>query len=137
MDKIERVIVHHSASPRSTTYDQILEWHTRPTPDGRGWSDIAYHYIIEENGGVRFGRLLPTTGAHARGANSTSIGICITGNNTVADQAWNLGQHGALRGLLGAIATLWPDLPVVGHRDAVEIGATVCPGVDIAMLLRG
>ena len=136
MDKIEKVVIHHSASPRSTTFEEIRQWHTRSPPEGRGWVDIAYHVIIDHTGLIHQGRAIPRNGAHARGANSDSIGICITGDNSKPEHKWSLLQQDALRQVLDAIELLWPGLPVVGHRDVMEPGHTICPGVEVATLLE-
>ena len=40
---IDRLIVHHSASPRSTTLKDIRRWHV----DERGWEDVGYHFVID------------------------------------------------------------------------------------------
>ena len=88
MNRIERLVIHHSASARSTTFAAIKHWHTDAPPKGNGWSDIGYNYVILGNGKLRVGRPLPTTGAHAKGKNSTSIGVCVVGNNLKSDQEW-------------------------------------------------
>jgi hypothetical protein len=47
------------------------------------WSDIGYHYGLENVKGVleiRTGRNLNQVGAHTKGHNETAIGICCVGN---------------------------------------------------------
>jgi len=73
--KIDKIIIHHSASPVSTTVDQIDKWHK-----ARGWRGIGYHYVILADGSVEEGRPINKRGAHTLNHNSHSIGICITGN---------------------------------------------------------
>ena len=41
----------------------------------KGWSDIGYHFYIEKDGTVFFGRPLERNGAHVRGFNSDTLGI--------------------------------------------------------------
>lgn len=130
MTRIERVVVHHSASAPSTTFAQIRRWHLE-----RGFSDIGYHYVVLADGRIRIGRPLPTTAAHARGKNRTSIGICLVGNNTRAGQGWTRAQEDALRQLVDACRLLWPGIEVCGHRDVMAPGHTECPGVDVTRLL--
>ena len=43
---IDAVVVHHTASPQSTSFKQIYRWHTIEN----GWSDIGYHFVITEDG---------------------------------------------------------------------------------------
>ena len=76
MRQIHRIIVHHSASPLSTTVDDIRDWHV----NGNGWSDIGYHYIILGDGTIAEGRPINKIGAHTKGKNRYSIGICVVGN---------------------------------------------------------
>ncbi len=129
MKTVETIVIHHSASARSTTADEIRGWHL-----ARGWSDIGYHYVIEDSGDVKQGRPLPTTGAHAP-PNEGRVGICITGDNT-AGELWNAAQILSARSLIAALRTVWPGLPNEGHRDVMAPGHTVCPGVDVRELLE-
>jgi hypothetical protein len=71
--KVDKIIVHHSASPQDTTVAQIRDWHV----NGNGWSDIGYHYIILADGTLERGRNINRTGAHCKNKNKGSIGICL------------------------------------------------------------
>ena len=124
MNEIKRIVVHHSASPLSTTRDDISRWHKE-----RGFSDIGYHFVIEVLGQIRLGRRIPTTGAHVKGHNSNSIGICLVGDNTRRDQEWTSLQMTKLKELIKVLRVVWPGIPVVGHRDLTD---TLCPGVNIS-----
>ncbi len=130
MKTVETIVIHHSASARSTTAAEIRKWHKR-----KGWDDIGYHYVIEENGEVKIGRRLPTTGAHAR-PNEGRVGICITGDNTTPGEEWSTEQLLSARVLVSALRMVWPGLPIEGHRDVMAPGYTVCPGVDVSELLE-
>ncbi len=79
MRSINRIVIHHSASNVSTTVETIRVWHMVD----HKWADIGYHAIIEEDGVLHPGRDLTRVGAHARGANNGSLGICVTGNNLI------------------------------------------------------
>ena len=71
MRKINLIVLHHSASPRETTNaSMIRSWHL-----ARGWNDIGYHRVIEADGQIMDGRPVQRRGAHAKGSNTTSIGI--------------------------------------------------------------
>ena len=87
MRKIEKIVIHCSDSEFGNA-SLIREWHTKE----RGWQDIGYHYVItngvleycrpyiaERDGAVEEGRPIETTGAHVKGHNKTSIGICLIG----------------------------------------------------------
>jgi len=47
----------------------------------RGFRDVGYHYYINKKGEIFAGRDLEETGAHCKGFNSTSVGICIGGRH--------------------------------------------------------
>ena len=77
--KINSIIIHHSASPSTTTLEQIRKWHV----EDNGWNDIGYHFIITDDGTIHEGRPLSKVGAHTKGKNRYSIGICVVGNTSI------------------------------------------------------
>ena len=127
--KIDKIILHHSGSPLSrTTIHNIHRWHLQ-----RGWLGCGYHYVIHEDGSIFQGRLLNTVGAHARGYNEHSIGICTVGNFEIEYptlcQQESLGKlllyfiNDKLRGR---------SLAIKRHRD---VAATLCPGRNFAYFI--
>ena len=129
MRAINRIVLHHSASARSTTAADISRWHNGKPP---------YHFVILGNGGIVVSkRRLPTAGAHAKGANFDTIGICIVGDNRKpghyddrlvrATDLWVRSQVDATRHLIASARTLMPWLTLHGHRH-VGTTATFCPG---------
>lgn len=132
MREVTRIVFHHSASPRDTTTAAMIEnWHTH----GHGWSAIGYHYVIEGTGFVVRGRDLDRQGAHAKGANDDSVGICIVGDNTNPDQRWTQPQIDSANLMISSLrAVLGRDLAVYGHRE-VGTTPTLCPGVDVFDIL--
>jgi len=82
MDKrknTNRIIFHHSKSP-DVPIETIKKWHTDKPPKGKGWEDIGYHFVIRADGVIETGRPLEMIGAHAKGRNKDSIGVCLTGD---------------------------------------------------------
>ena len=77
MRKIDKIIVHCSATRegQDIPVETIKKWHV----EGRGWSDIGYHFYIELDGTIKKGRDIDRSGAHTQGENKTSIGICYCG----------------------------------------------------------
>lgn len=77
------VFVHHSggtdANPLADTSEHTAKgmelWHI-----GKGWDGLGYHYVIHKNGDVWKGRPEHRNGAHAKGYNTKSIGVCLAGN---------------------------------------------------------
>lgn len=77
MRQIKEIILHCSATPenRDIKAKDIREWHINEN----GWKDIGYHYIIDIDGTVENGRPVEQPGAHTKGHNENSIGICYIG----------------------------------------------------------
>lgn len=76
MRTINEIIIHCSATPegREVSVETIRKWHKR-----RGFSDIGYHYVIHLDGAVEKGRPIELPGAHCKGRNDNSIGVCYIG----------------------------------------------------------
>lgn len=128
---VRRLVVHHSASSRETTIDMIREWH-----QDRGFEDVGYHWVIEGDGTIRAGRRPTIQGAHARGANGDSWGVCVVGDNTKPGREWNEAQIASLRRVVEACRALVPGIEVIGHRDVPGGTKTECPGLDVRALLE-
>ena len=77
MREINRIILHCSATPEGEhiSTETIRDWHVNK----RGWSDIGYHFVVLLDGTIEAGRPLDRVGAHTKGHNEDSIGICIVG----------------------------------------------------------
>jgi N-acetyl-anhydromuramyl-L-alanine amidase AmpD len=79
--EIDRVFLHCSASDKEEHDDVSVmrRWHTDPKPQGRGWSDVGYHFFIRKNGDIQEGRPLSRTPAAQGGHNTGTIAICLHG----------------------------------------------------------
>ncbi|MDO5647361.1 N-acetylmuramoyl-L-alanine amidase [Paracoccus sp. (in: a-proteobacteria)] len=128
---IRYIVLHYSATfeDQDITAADVRNWHK-----GQGFNDIGYHYFIRRNGLVEPGRPESVTGAHVRGHNPNSIGICCagglnrgTGPDVGVDNRTD-AQKTATVNLLKDILTRYPDAQVVGHKDLVP---TQCPGFDV------
>lgn len=89
MRKINKIITHCSDSPYIAHDDirVIRKWHV----EERGWSDVGYHFFVRMNGDIQLGRPINIQGAHAKGHNYDSIGICLAGRDEFsADQLESL-----------------------------------------------
>jgi hypothetical protein len=80
MRKIKQIIIHHSLTDdcEKLSWGSIRNYHKT-----LGWRDIGYHYGIEKiRGGYEIlkGRSILDSGAHTKGQNANSIGICCVGN---------------------------------------------------------
>jgi len=79
MRKIDLIVLHCSATRADrcyTEYDLITD-HLR-----RGFSGAGYHYYIRKDGSIKSLRPVDKSGAHARGYNAHSIGVCYEGGWT-------------------------------------------------------
>jgi hypothetical protein len=77
-------VVHHSEGPTNATIRSIQDFHMGPA---RGWSDIAYSFLVRDDGTIYEGRGWLTVGAHATGHNTSGIGVCYIGQNAPTEAA--------------------------------------------------
>lgn len=82
-NKIDMIVLHHADASTCTAKD-IHWWHVQ-----NGWSGMGYHFFVDKQGNIFRGRPENTIGSHAKGYNSTSIGICFEGryNREIMPQA--------------------------------------------------
>jgi hypothetical protein len=120
MRHVTKVIFHHSGSDHSA-HDNIAtirDWHLR-----RGWIGEGYHFYIRKNGCVEIGRPLTLIGAHCKGQNKDSIGICLGGHSSFTEMQF----HTAAR-LVQNLKQFYPGLVITAHKDYSK---TECPNYDI------
>ncbi|WP_044269267.1 N-acetylmuramoyl-L-alanine amidase [Bacteroides timonensis] len=147
MRKIDLLVIHCSATRADrcyTEYDLITD-HLR-----RGFSGAGYHFYIRKDGAVKNLRSIEQLGAHARGYNSSSIGICYEGGLDItghsADTRTDFQKH-SLRVLVMLLLRDYPGSRVVGHRDLSpdlnhngeiepEEWIKECPCFDAATILQ-
>ena len=113
MREITTIIVHHSASDFGTV-DDIDRWHKE-----QGWDCIGYHFVIYQDGSVHNGRDISKIGAHAKGRNKDSIGICLIGNDEFSYE-----QRVALHDLCEKLAEEFSIASIQRHHEE-------CPGQGI------
>ncbi|MFN2188223.1 MAG: N-acetylmuramoyl-L-alanine amidase, partial [Candidatus Promineifilaceae bacterium] len=155
-ESVSHLVVHHTVSNNSSSdwaaiVRAIWYFHTF----SRGWGDIGYNYLVDQNGVLYEGHLGgdDVVGTHAAGANAGSLGLALIGTFTEPDQsppgieppqpmlnsaanllAWkadqkNIDVFSASR--LPNVAWGLPNL--MGHRDVY--GTTACPGDQAQDLL--
>lgn len=135
MRSIDKIVIHCSATPPSMDIGAVAidEWHRIENR----WSGIGYHKVIRRNGAVEQGRDLERVGAHAKGHNSHSIGICMVGgvnSEGKAENNFTLHQFSALLDELIALTADYPDAVIVGHRDLPGVRKS-CPCFDVSAWL--
>ena len=86
----------------------------------RGFRTIGYHFLVHPDGTIDIGRLLSQIGAHAKGKNLHSVGICYVGGldeNGNPKDTRTVQQIHALRAIDAVLFSLFPNSIAVGHRD--------------------
>lgn len=125
---IKKLIVHHSASPRATTTKlDIDKWHRQ-----RGFSQIGYHKVVEGSGNIVSGRPENVQGAHAKGANHDSLGVCVVGN--FENESPTAAQINSLVKVLVEWCKKYNLKPtdVYGHTNTPgNVTKTSCPGKNL------
>jgi len=108
MRQINRYILHCSASDFKEHDDiSVIDmWHKE-----RGFSEVGYHFYIKKDGTVQKGRRLELPGAHVKGHNGDSIGICLGGLREFTGK-----QYVALKGV---IESLNAELKRLGNNGVV------------------
>ena len=124
------IVVHSSATRPSMDWGvrEINAEHRK-----RGYLGVGYHVIIKRDGTAEEGRPYDTVGAHTKGHNSTSIGICLIGgvnDKLEADNNFTPQQFHTLDIILQGLENKWPDAVVCGHRD-MKGTATECPSFSV------
>ena len=130
------IIVHCSATrpewlksrPLSRKIAEIDSWHK-----ARGWKGIGYSYVIDRTGEVLPGRGENEQGAHVKGHNRNTLGICLLGGfGGAATDKFNdhftAAQRIALTDLIADIQTRHKITKLSGHN---EYSAKACPCFDV------
>lgn len=134
---ITKIVIHCSATKNGkslrtatqTAAQRIDEWHKQ-----RGFKrspvlakqfnphlqHLGYHYVIDTDGTVETGRMVGEIGAHVKGHNQHSLGICLVGGITTTGK--NHGEYTeeqwlALHKLLQKLESEHSSARICGHRD--------------------
>lgn len=94
MRKIDLIIIHCSATRADSDFSaQDVDTAHRY----RGFSSWGYHYYIRKSGQVELMRPEDVPGAHARGYNANSLGVCYEGGLDVNGRPPTRGLCGRKR----------------------------------------
>lgn len=129
MRQIKEIIIHCSATPegRKTSVSEIRAWHK-----ARGFNDIGYHYVIALDGVLFDGRPIEKMGAHCKGHNRNSVGICYVGGvdkNMKPKDTRTEAQKDTLIKLVTELKQVFPTASIHGHR---EFARKACPSFDVS-----
>lgn len=129
MRKVKKIVVHVSASPDTMDIGaaEIRQWHMADN----GWSDIGYHAVVRRDGTIEVGRPESQTGAHVKGHNAGSLGVCWVGRDTP--------EPAQYQGIINQVAD-WcvqyelTEKDVLGHRELAPLNGKTCPNLDMPLL---
>lgn len=128
MRDINKIILHTSATKEGLDFNSndIRRWHLE-----RGFNDIGYHYVILLDGTIEKGRDIEKIGAHCKGHNKNSIGICYIGGLDEFGKPKDtrtLKQKASLNMLIERLKKRFPNIKVHGHN---EFSKKACPSFDV------
>lgn len=114
---IRYIVLHCSATRSTQDYSpEALERDHR----ARGFRGIGYHYYVRRSGEVIPCRPLDQIGAHVRGYNHCSWGVCYEGGLDSTGQPADTRtpkQRASLLRLLAQLKGYAPQARILGHRD--------------------
>jgi N-acetyl-anhydromuramyl-L-alanine amidase AmpD len=136
--KINKIIIHCSDSWYGNAAI-IDKWHRQ-----RGFNQIGYHFVIpngyatyedwkgqkynpELDGLIEEGRDIEIVGAHCKGHNKDSIGICLIGKRLFSGN-----QIHALLKVIKAMTDIYGPLNIYGHYEFNP--HKTCPNIDMDWL---
>lgn len=128
MRTIDKIIIHCSATLPGQRVDveTITRWHKQ-----RGFKTIGYHFFIDRSGTIHAGRPLEQQGAHCKGQNAHSIGICYEGGLNKEGKPYDtrtILQRIAMKELVAQLQERFTEATVHGHR---EFANKACPCFDV------
>jgi len=147
LKSVDYIVIHAAATRPDMDIgaDEIRRLHRK-----KGWFDIGYHYVIRRCGAVEKGRPDERPGAHARGFNHISLGVCLVGgaetigpkvtptsdewyakwaNKAKGEDNYTDDQWYALEALVLKLKQQYPDAKVLGHRDLPNVNKA-CPSFN-------
>lgn len=143
MRKIDTIIVHCTATRpewwADKTPQQKLEECRRWHVEDRKWRDIGYHYLIDRDGTISEGRPIDQAGSHAKGHNSTSVGIALWGGHGGSqddkfEENFTPEQDRSLRKLIAQLRMEYPAIStIMGHN---EVSPKMCPCFGVTQWLN-
>lgn len=114
--KINELIIHCTATEYviPVTVDDVRRWHIE-----RGFDDIGYHYLIDRQGNIHVGRELSLPGAHCKGHNQHSVGICYVGGlkDGLPADTRSFPQKESLNNLIAKLCETYPITKISGHNQ--------------------
>ncbi|MCD8166986.1 MAG: N-acetylmuramoyl-L-alanine amidase [Bacteroides sp.] len=135
MRRIDLIVIHCLA----TRVDQdFTERDLEVCHRERGFRGTGCHFYIRKNRDIKSCRPLEEAGAHVKGYNAHSIGVCYEGGlderGRPADTRTEWQKH-SLRVLVRTLLIDYPGCRVVGHRELAP-GLKECPCFEVGAEFR-
>ena len=124
--KVHRVFIHCSASDHAhhDNIDTIKSWHL-----ARGFSDVGYHFFIQKDGTLEYGRDIEKTPAAQKGHNLYTLAICMHG---LKEENFTESQFDTLKKLASQIEHNYENISFHGH---CEVSKKACPVFNYTKVL--
>ncbi|KAA6207873.1 N-acetylmuramoyl-L-alanine amidase [Avibacterium paragallinarum] len=134
---ITKIVIHCSATQNGkslrtktqTAAQRIDDWHKqrgfKRNPISTKYFNphlphIGYHFVIDTDGTIETARQEGENGAHVKGHNTHSLGICLVGGISITGKNYarfTAKQWQALHKLLRELEAKYPEARICGHRD--------------------
>lgn len=125
--KIKLLVVHCSDTDNSKNLNSadIHKMHLN-----FGWNGIGYHKVILRSGEIENGRPECWIGAHVKGKNDISLGVCLIGRDEFTD-----AQFSSLQKILEIWKSKYSNAKIIGHNNIDDTQKT-CPNFDVITWAR-
>ena len=120
--KIKLLVVHCSDTDNNQNLNSadIHKMHL-----GFGWDGIGYHKVILRSGEIENGRPEYWVGAHVKGENDVSLGVCLIGRDEFTNE-----QFSSLKTVLEIWKSKYSKAKIIGHSNIENTNKT-CPNFDV------
>lgn len=146
LSKVDTIVVHYTAAFKDETPNykarvrETQNFHMAAPPNGRGWNDIAYNFLVSRDGQVFEGRGFGVQSASTAGANDHIISVCFLGSDkTNRDDVTDKGRKAIGAIILEIQKRANRKLLVKGHRDFKKVDPqnnTECPGDELYSFIK-
>ena len=130
MREIKSVVLHCTATPkdRIVSVAEIRKWHVKE----RGWSDIGYHFVIQQDGTIERGRHIGVAycgGVEKKIKKSLDKDKPKSKTILVSKDTMTKEQVKAFRNLFEMLEVFFGELKLSGHNDHNK--AKDCPSFNM------
>ncbi len=131
LDEIKYLAIHHSLT-KTGSAESFARYHV----NHNNWPGIGYHFVIEQNGIVKWCHDLTVKSYHVGNSNRIAVGICLTGDFREADQNPRPAQKESLDKLVKfLLQKLKLDSnAILGHSEFPGYSWKQCPCIDMNLL---